>query len=409
MYNNLNNKRILIGITGGIAAYKVLELIRLLKEHKAQVKVILTASGHEFVTPLSIQALNGEKVYSELLSVENESAMSHIDLARWAEVLLIVPATANFMAKMQFGLADDLLSTVCLATTSPILIAPAMNQQMWQNTATQDNLTALKHRGVAILGPASGSQACGEIGPGRMLEAQQLLEHLNAHFAPQLLSGQHVLITAGPTKEAIDPVRFISNHSSGKMGYALAAAAHKLGAKVTLISGPTSLPPPQGLNFVAVTSAQEMLEAVLQTTNNTPKVDLFIACAAVADYRPIKYQTQKIKKSAITMQLELERTPDILATVAQLSTELRPICVGFAAETTNLYQHAANKLKDKKIDFVLANNVENGKVFNQDQNQVTIFSKFSDPVVLPNLRKEILAYEILQSVIPESAKHLSGI
>lgn len=400
MFNNLNNKRILIGITGGIAAYKILELIRLLKEFKAQVKVILTASGHEFVTPLSIQALNGEKVYSELLSAENESAMSHIDLARWAQVILIAPATANFMAKMRYGLADDLLSTVCLATTSPILIAPAMNQQMWQCGATQDNLNALQKHGIGILGPASGSQACGEVGPGRMLEAQQLLEHLQAHFAPQLLSGRHVLITAGPTQEAIDPVRFITNHSSGKMGYALAAAAIKLGAKVTLISGSTNLTPPPGLNFISVISAQEMYQAVLHLSQNSSnKVDLFIACAAVADYKPVEYQTQKIKKSSANMLLELERTPDMLSAVAQLPTELRPICIGFAAETNDLSQNAINKLQNKNIDFIVANDVGNGKVFNQEDNQVTIFSKHSAPVQLPTQRKEILAYEILQNIL----------
>lgn len=389
----LAHKRVLIGITGGIAAYKTLELIRRLKEHDAQVKVILTASGKEFVTPLSVQALTND--------IETESAMTHITLARWAEVLLIAPATANCIAKLTHGLADDLLSTICLATTAPILIAPAMNQQMWENVATQQNISMLQQRGYKILGPAVGLQACGENGPGRMLEAQELLQLLDAHFAPKLLTNKHILITAGPTQEPIDPVRYLSNHSSGKMGYALAAAALQLGAEVTLISGPTQLSVPNNgkLNFTAITTAQEMLQAVMQTIDNqSAKVDIFIACAAVADYAPVLPQTQKIKKSSANLTLELRRTPDILATVAALPAPLRPFTIGFAAETENLLQNAEAKLRDKCLDLIIANAVDSGKVFNHAENQVWILRKDATPVELPKMRKDVLALHILEDL-----------
>lgn len=388
---NLQNKRVLIGICGGIAAYKILELIRRLKEQDAHVKVILTASGKKFVTPLSITALGGE--------LEHDSAMAHIDLARWAEVLLIAPATANFITKCRYGLADDLLSTVVLATTSPLLIAPAMNQQMWQNSATQKNILRLQQRGVTILGPASGSQACGETGPGRMLEAADLLQILDAHFAPQILNNKHLVITAGPTQEAIDPVRYLSNHSSGKMGYALANAALKLGAKVTLISGPTHITKPTAakLKFISVISAQEMYQAVMQEIT-LQKTDIFIGCAAVADYTPIHTQPSKIKKNSGNLTLELQPTPDILAAVAKLPKTQRPLTIGFAAETEDLIANAQQKLRHKALDLIIANAVGSSLGFNQDENEVIIVRKNAKPLSFTKMRKEILAYKILQSI-----------
>ncbi len=398
MYKHLANKRILLGITGGIAAYKILELIRRLKAHQVQVKVIMTAAAKEFITPLSVQALAGEKIYDTLLSAENEAAMSHIELARWAEVLLVAPASANFIAKFKYGQADDLLTTVCLATTAPVLIAPAMNQQMWLNSATQDNISALQQRSFAILGPNSGSQACGEFGPGRMLEANELLECLAAHFAHKILSHKHIVITAGPTIEAIDPVRFISNHSSGKMGYALARAALQLGAYVTLISGPCKVSAPQdpNLKFMPVNTAAEMHLAVTDSIQKAQrKVDIFIGCAAVADYRPAQHQVQKIKKTADSLTIQLERTTDILASVAQLPSDQRPITIGFAAETENLIANAIKKLQSKNLDMIIANAVDNGKIFDQDFSQVVVLGKDLKPIELPSMRKDVLAFKLL--------------
>lgn len=390
-YKYLANKRVLIGITGGIAAYKTLELIRRLKEHGAQVKVVLTANGKEFVTELSVNALTADN--------EPETAMSHIALARWAEVILVAPASANFIAKFTHGLADDLLSTICLAATAPILVAPAMNQQMWQNVATQDNIKRLHERQCKILGPATGNQACGENGPGRMLEPAQLLQAIHDFFAPKFLNNKHILITAGPTQEAIDPVRYISNHSSGKMGYALAAAALQLGAHVTLISGPTALTLPTNdhLEIISTTSAQSMLQAVMQIINHK-KIDIFIGCAAVADYAPIAVNPQKIKKDAEHITLELKRTPDILAQVAALPADSRPFTIGFAAETENLFDNAAQKLQQKCLDLIIANSVDGNKGFNQDDNQVWILGKNTAPIAIPKMRKESLAYEIFAAL-----------
>jgi phosphopantothenoylcysteine decarboxylase/phosphopantothenate--cysteine ligase len=401
MFENLAHKRVLIGITGGIAAYKILELIRRLKEHHAQVKVILTAAGKEFVTPLSIQALAGEQPYQTLLSAENEAAMSHIALARWAQVLLIAPATANTLAKCAYGLADDLLSTVCLATTAPIIIAPAMNQQMWQNSATQANVATLQQRGIKLLGPAAGSQACGEVGPGRMLEANELLMCLALHFTPAIMQDQHLLITAGPTQEQIDPVRFLSNNSSGKMGYALAAAALQMGAKVTLISGPTHayLPPHDRLKIVPIISANEMWQAVLHELT-AEKITIFIGCAAVADYTPAIFSQHKIKKQAENLTLELTPTQDIIASVAQLPAARRPFMVGFAAETENLLANAKHKLHSKNLDAVIANAVDKGKVFGQDDSQAFMVRKDGEVIELPLMRKELLAVKILEMLQP---------
>lgn len=389
----LKDKRILIGITGGIAAYKICELIRHLKEHGAEVRTILTQHGAEFITPLTIQTLTGE--------TELNDPMRHITLARWADVILVAPCTANFIAKLAYGLADDLLSTTCVATQAPIKVAPAMNQQMWQNAATQQNITTLQNRGIDILGPGIGDQACGENGPGRMLEAIELLAHLDLHFAPQKLTNKHILITAGPTLEAIDPVRYLSNHSSGKMGYALAKAALNLGAKVTLISGPTNLPPitHQNLTFISVISANDMYSAVMRCIDNTKAlVHVFIACAAVADYTPVATNAQKIKKNTDHLTLELQRTPDILRSVANMPQNMRPFTIGFAAETQDLIVNAQQKLADKCLDLIVANHVADGKVFNQETNQVVILDKYLKVQELPIMQKTSLAYEILENI-----------
>lgn len=310
----LTNKKVLLGIGGGIAAYKSADLIRRLKERGADVRVIMTQSAMEFITPLTIQALSGNPVASDLLDPAAEAAMGHIELARWADVVLLAPATANLIARINAGMANDLLTTTCLATSAPVIVCPAMNQQMYQNITTQENLANLARKGLIIWQPASGNQACGEVGPGRMQEPTAMAEQLVQFFGPKSLCGHNVLITAGPTREAIDPVRYISNHSSGKMGYSLAQAAAEMGAKVTLVSGPVNLATPPGVTRIDVDSAQQMLEAVI---GQVEQHDIFIGCAAVADYRIAAVADQKIKKSAEQMQLALVRNPDILAAVAQ--------------------------------------------------------------------------------------------
>ncbi|WP_024461633.1 bifunctional phosphopantothenoylcysteine decarboxylase/phosphopantothenate--cysteine ligase CoaBC [Marinimicrobium sp. LS-A18] len=367
--SSLTNKRILLGVTGGIAAYKSAELVRRLKERGADVRVVMTASAREFMTPLTFQALSGNPVHTDLLDPAAEAAMGHIELARWADRILVAPASANFMSRLAEGRGDDLLTTLCLATREPIILAPAMNQGMWQNPATQANLETLKGRGIHLLGPGDGSQACGEVGPGRMLEPDTLAEAMAAQFATGQLAGRHVVITAGPTREAIDPVRYLSNHSSGKMGYALAEAAVEAGARVTLISGPTGLPTPERVTRIDVTSALEMLEASLA---QAPQCDLFIGAAAVADYRPADYQRQKMKKGdEDTLQITLTKNPDIIAAVAQ--TENRPITIGFAAESEQLLEYARGKRERKGLDAIIANDISReGLGFNSDDNAVTL-------------------------------------
>ena len=393
MHNYLKRKRVLIGITGGIAAYKILELIRRLKEQDCVVKVVLTENAKSFVTPLSIQALGGD--------LEVETAMSHIELARWAEVMLVAPASANFIAKFAHGLADDLLSTLCLATTAPIIIAPAMNQQMWSHPATQKNIQILAQRDFAIIGPAHGSQACGEFGPGRMLEAHELLATLEEHFAPKIFSGQHILITAGPTQENLDPVRYLSNHSSGKMGYALAHAALKLGASVTLISGPSTQNPPssKNLQLIPIISADQTHQAVMQRfDNNQIKIDIFIGCAAVVDYKAASPKSHKIKKNAESLIIELVPTVDILSAVARLPEDKRPFTVGFAAETEDLEANAVKKLQIKGADLIIANPVGYGRGFNSDENQVSIYSRQAAPKHLAKMCKASVADMVLREI-----------
>lgn len=360
--------RVLLGVTGGIAAYKSPDLVRRLAELGAEVQVAMTAAAKQFVSPLTFQAVSGRPTRDDLWDTRAEAAMGHIELARWAQLVLIAPASANFLARLATGQADDLLSTLCLATEAPIAVAPAMNRLMWANPATQANIALLRTRGVAILGPAEGNQACGEVGAGRMFEPAELARHaLELLARSRLLEGLHVVITAGPTREAIDPVRFISNRSSGKMGFATAQAARAAGARVTLISGPVALDTPPGVLRVDVESAEEMYQAVHR---ELPTMDIFISAAAVADYRPPQAQPQKIKKSGDTMHLDLVRAPDILASVS--ASKRRPFVVGFAAETERVEQHAREKLVKKGLDMIAANLVCEGLGFDCDDNALLV-------------------------------------
>lgn len=365
----LSNKHILLGVTGGIAAYKAAELVRRLQDYNADVRVVMTAAAQKFITPLTLQALSGNPVHVDLLDTKAEAAMGHIELARWADLVLVAPASADFMARLASGQADDLLTTLCLATNAPIAIAPAMNQGMWKDPSTQQNLATLEAKAVAIFGPAEGSQACGDVGPGRMLEAEQLAELAAAQFKSAALDGLSVVITAGPTREAIDPVRYISNNSSGKMGYALAEAAVEAGAKVTLISGPVAIDAPDRVRLITVESAAQMRRACIDSLADCA---LFIGAAAVADYRPVAVADQKIKKSADTLTIEMTRNPDIIADVAS-HPEHRPYTVGFAAETNDVLNYARGKLHSKSLDMIIANDVSSSEIgFNSDNNAVSI-------------------------------------
>ncbi len=363
--------RVVLGVTGGIAAYKSAELTRRLKDRGADVQVVMTAGAQQFVTPLTFQALAGRPVRTDLWDAEAEAAMGHIELARWPQRIVIAPATADFIARIAHGLADDLLSTLCLATDVPIVVVPAMNRLMWANAATQANIAVLRQRGLTILGPADGSQACGETGPGRMVEPQAVVD---AVYAPpraataRLLQGRKVVVTAGPTRERIDPVRFITNRSSGKMGYAVAEAARDAGASVVIVSGPVNVPAPHGVQRVDVETAEQMMNAVQAEIADT---DIFIAAAAVSDYRMREVAAHKIKKTSDELTLQLARTPDILATVAAGSP--RPFVVGFAAETQNVERNALLKLEVKKLDMIAANQVGEGLAFDCDDNALTLY------------------------------------
>ncbi|TRZ91205.1 MAG: bifunctional phosphopantothenoylcysteine decarboxylase/phosphopantothenate--cysteine ligase CoaBC [Rhodocyclaceae bacterium] len=362
----LTGKRIVLGITGGVAAYKAAELARLLVKAGAQVDTVLTEAAMHFVGSATFQALTGQQVWHDLWDQRMPNGMAHIDLTRGADAILVAPASADFLAKVAQGRADDLLSTLCLARDCPLLMAPAMNRQMWENPATQRNATRLRSDGVTLLGPASGDQACGETGPGRMLEAEELFEDLVAFFQPKLLARQRVLLTAGPTFEAMDPVRGLTNVSSGKMGYALARACAEAGAMVTLVSGPVSLVTPRGVSRIDVRSAAEMRQAVLDGVAGN---DVFIAVAAVADYRPAQFAAHKIKKSDAAMTIELQPNPDILSEVAELPNA--PFCVGFAAESQNLAAYAEGKRQTKKLPLVVGNLVQHG--LGGDCNEVVLF------------------------------------
>ena len=360
-------RRILLGVTGGIAAYKAAELVRRLRERGAEVQVVMTAAATRFVTPLTFQALSGRPVRTDLWDEAAEAAMGHIELARWAELVLVAPASADFLARLATGRADDLLSTTCLATAARVWLAPAMNRLMWANAATQANVATLGDRGVRLLGPASGEQACGETGEGRMVEVEEIC---GAVFATELhgpLAGVRLVISAGPTREPLDPVRFISNRSSGKMGFAVAAAARDAGAEVTLISGPVALATPLGVRRVDVETAAQMYQAVHAVMADA---DVYVGAAAVADYRPTCCASNKIKKTSDRLDLSLERAPDILASVAAL--ERRPFTVGFAAETTDVERHARDKLARKHLDLIAANEVGSDRAFDREDNALLL-------------------------------------
>lgn len=390
----LSQKCILLGISGGIAAYKSAELTRLLKREGADVRVVMTPAACEFISPLTFQALSGNPVHLQLLDTEAEAGMGHIELAKWADHILIAPASADLIARLANGFANDLLSTLCLASEAPLAVAPAMNQAMWKHPASQENINTLQNRGVDIFGPGSGEQACGDVGFGRMLEPTELVELLCNRFQPQILTGKKVVITAGPTREAIDPVRYISNHSSGKMGYALATAAASAGAQVTLISGPVNLAAPSMVDRVSVSSAREMLDASLETIEDC---DIFIAAAAVADYRTAQIAEQKMKKgSEDQLTLALVKNPDIVATVANHPN--RPFTVGFAAETENLLDYARSKLERKNLDLIIANDVSRTDIgFNSDNNAVTLVSH-NQQIELPLCSKDQLAHQLISHI-----------
>lgn len=399
---HLFNRNVLLGISGGIAAYKSAELVRQLRELGAEVRVIMTRGAQEFITPLTLQALSGKPVHTDLLDAEAELGMGHIELARWADLLLVAPATADLLARLAAGRADDLLTTVALATAAPRLLAPAMNQQMWSDPATQANVATLQQRGMHFVGPAAGAQACGDVGPGRMEEPTAIAQQAAALFDSGLLAGQRVVITAGPTREALDPVRYISNHSSGRMGFALARAAVDAGARATLVSGPVQLATPDHVRRFDVQSAQQMLDQCLALL---PECDIFIACAAVADYRPATVAGQKIKKGPERISLDLVRNPDIVASVA--ASPGPPFTVGFAAETTRLLEYARAKMERKHLDMIIANNVADpGIGFNSEQNAATVLWHGGSEVLEQdsklNIARRIIALIANQKMSPST-------
>ncbi len=389
----LANRHVLLGISGGIAAYKCADLVRRLRSGGAEVQVVMTAAATAFITPLTMQALSGRPVRTEILDLGEESAMGHIELARWADVVLVAPASADFMARLSHGLANDLLSTLCLATGAPILLAPGMNRQMWLAPATRANRARLMEHGHTLVGPDEGEQACGEVGPGRMAEPATLVARLSRLLSPGPLSGLSLLMTAGPTREAIDPVRFVGNRSSGRMGFAVASAAAVAGAGVTLVTGPVSLETPPEVERIDVVSAREMHRAVMARVAGA---DIFIAAAAVADYRPVSQASSKIKKDESVLELRLERNPDILAEVAGLPDG--PFCVGFAAETEDLEANALQKLSRKSLDMVAANRVGvSGPGFESAENSLSLYWQ-GGKMVLPLASKEQLAVELIEVV-----------
>ncbi|MCH1460182.1 MAG: bifunctional phosphopantothenoylcysteine decarboxylase/phosphopantothenate--cysteine ligase CoaBC [Luminiphilus sp.] len=395
----LLNRNFIIGVTGSIAAYKAAEITRELKREGANVRVIMTDGACEFITPLTLQALSGNPVHTGLLDTDAEAAMGHIELARWADALVIAPASADSIARLVQGRADDLLGACALATPAPVFVAPAMNQEMWAKAATQENIHVLQNRGITILGPDSGSQACGDIGAGRLLDPREIIESLVATFLTGQLAGKHVVITAGPTREPLCPVRYLSNRSSGKMGYALAEACMNAGARTTLISGPVHCEAPPGVVLVPVETTQEMLDASMAASDDA---DIFIGAAAVVDFRPESVATQKIKREgSTTMDLKLVSNPDIIASIA--ARQVRPsLVVGFAAETNDVTTYARNKLKKKRLDFIFANDVSDSAIgFNSDSNAGTLISADND-ITMALSSKRVLA----ETMIAELAKHL---
>ena len=396
--DSLINKNILLGVTGGIAAYKAAEIVRHLKRSGSSVRVVMTKSAEEFITPLTLQALSGNRVSRELLDAEAEAAMGHIELAKWADGILIAPATANTLARLSSGRGDDLLSTITLAFEGPISLAPAMNQAMWRDARTQENLKKLIDKGYILCGPGSGEQACGDVGLGRMLEPLEIMEIFSDSFKEGMLSGKSVLITAGPTKEPIDPVRFITNRSSGKMGYSLAEAAIDAGAIVTLITGPVDIEPPMKCNAIPVETAKEMHEAVMHHVN---KKDIYIGTAAVSDYRPARKNETKLKKDdkGSPLILELVENQDILKSVSELDE--RPYVVGFAAETNDLIKNAKTKFKNKGLDLVVANDVSDKSIgFDSDDNAVTLITKRRNLAIEKESKRKI-AKKIIKLIAEE--------
>ncbi|WP_087143632.1 bifunctional phosphopantothenoylcysteine decarboxylase/phosphopantothenate--cysteine ligase CoaBC [Crenothrix polyspora] len=395
------NKRILLAVSGGIAAYKSAELVRLLGKYGCDVRVVMTSSATQFVSALTFQALSGHPVYSDLCETESENAMGHINLARWADVLLIAPATANILAKCSHGIADDLVSTLYLATTCPVYVAPAMNQAMWHKTVTQENIQSLIRHGVTLIGPEQGMQACGETGFGRMAEAAYISDFLMSRLTQPnlpdltlLLQGKKVLISAGPTREALDPVRYITNRSSGKMGYALAKAAVEAGAQVTLVSGPVALAPVSQVEVIFVESAEQMYAEVI---NRAERYDIYIGAAAIADYTPVNTQATKIKKHTEALVINLKKTRDVLAGVAQLAK--RPFTVGFAAETHDLEQYAQDKLYKKNLDMIAANWVGKDQGgFDSEQNELHVFWRTGQKIIAMADKNQI-AKQLIQLIV----------
>jgi len=389
----LDGKKIVLGVTGSIAAYKAADLVRLLIKEGAEVKVVMTQAASEFITPLTMQTLSGSPVAMTLLDADEESTMGHIQLARWADWVLIAPASANTLAGLAHGRTEDLLTALCLATTAPIAVAPAMNNKMWSNEATQNNLATIADRGVLVLGPASGEQACGEHGEGRLLEPEQLITELLHLILPTKLSGKRVVVTAGPTHEPIDPVRFIGNRSSGKMGFAIATAAAQAGAEVILITGPVALATPPEVQRVDVETAQQMFEAI----EKIEQIDIFIGCAAVADYRPEQYSESKLKKAVETQRaIQVTENKDIIAAVAQ--RQVKPFIVGFAAETDDIINYAKDKMERKQLDMIAANLVGKGLGFGVDTNTLYVFWQQGE-ALLPLALKSHLARDLMRLII----------
>ncbi|ATN74313.1 bifunctional phosphopantothenoylcysteine decarboxylase/phosphopantothenate--cysteine ligase CoaBC [Coxiella burnetii] len=388
-----SNQKLLIGVTGAIAAYKSVELVRRLREKGALVRVVMTSAAQAFITPLTFQAVSGHPVAVDLFSSDSSMGMEHIDLARWADFVLIAPASADFIARLAHGRADDLLTTICLATQAPIAVAPSMNQQMWRNKITQTNVDRLRDYGIHLFGPATGEQACGDYGPGRLLEPEELINQLAIHSVEKVLSGKQVLITAGPTQEAIDPVRYLTNGSSGKMGFALAEAALAMGANVTLVSGPTPLKVSQKINRIDVTTATQMFETVIK---HAAECDVFIGAAAVSDYRPKNFSPQKFKKSDANWALNLVRNPDIISEIGRLPN--KPFVVGFALETDNPLDNAKLKLQKKNMNVIVVNEAS---ALCSDENAVTLMTRSGKTKKLPMTTKKTLALQLMEFVSKE--------
>ncbi|ACJ18453.1 bifunctional phosphopantothenoylcysteine decarboxylase/phosphopantothenate--cysteine ligase CoaBC [Coxiella burnetii] len=388
-----SNQKLLIGVTGAIAAYKSVELVRRLREKGALVRVVMTSAAQAFITPLTFQAVSGHPVAVDLFSSDSSMGMEHIDLARWADFVLIAPASADFIARLAHGRADDLLTTICLATQAPIAVAPSMNQQMWRNKITQTNVDRLRDYGIHLFGPATGEQACGDYGPGRLLEPEELINQLAIHSVEKVLSGKQVLITAGPTQEAIDPVRYLTNGSSGKMGFALAEAALAMGANVTLVSGPTPLKVSQKINRIDVTTATQMFETVIK---HAVECDVFIGAAAVSDYRPKNFSPQKFKKSDANWALNLVRNPDIISEIGRLPN--KPFVVGFALETDNPLDNAKLKLQKKNMNVIVVNEPS---ALCSDENAVTLMTRSGKTKKLPMTTKKTLALQLMEFVSKE--------